>query len=279
MKSTKHTVLALEFPLSATDLKKSTFNHSYWEKNADKFHTSHSVSWQDINMINLEISHISKYIKEKNLVLDAGCSNGYTTFEIAKRKNISLKAFDYSLKSIDYALKEQKKKDKQKKISFYHGNILNINEPNNTFDVAYTIRVIINLLTWQQQKKAIKEMHRVLKPGGLFLMSEAFQGSLKRLNALRALNNMNPLVMHDFNLYLKEEKVEKFVKPYFDIITIEKFSSIYYVASRFMRYLTVRKKDKDSFVNPFNSLFTDYEETDQSGDFGIQKLYVLKKKK
>ena len=53
MKKTKQDLLALEYKLTDKDLKKSTFNHSYWEKNAQKFQTSHAVSWGDINIINL----------------------------------------------------------------------------------------------------------------------------------------------------------------------------------------------------------------------------------
>ena len=272
------TDLGLNQNIDKTEVKKLEFNHKYWEKNAEKFKTDHSVSWGDINMINLEIKNILDYLKTGDLVLDAGCSNGYTTFEIAKDKKIKIRAFDYSKKSIDYAIKSQKKKDKDNKISFYHGNILNIEEEDNKFDKVYTVRVLINLLSWVLQKKAILEMHRVLKPGGLFLVSEAFSGSLQNINKLRALANLKPLVMHDFNLYLKEDQFEKFVTKYFEIVEVRKFSSIYYAASRFLRYLTMTNKDKDSFVNSFNNFFMDFKETENSGDFGIQKLYILKKK-
>lgn len=109
-------------------------------------------------------------------------------------------------------------------------------------------------------------------------MSEAFSGSLKKLNALRALAGMLPLTSHDFNLYLREEKLEKFIKPYFNIVAIKKFSSIYYAASRFLRYLTMKPGEKDSYDNEINNLFSKYTESENSGDFGLQKLYVLKKK-
>ena len=260
------------------DMEKISFNHSYWESNAEKFKTDHTVSWGDINMINLEVRNISKYVRDGDFVLDAGCSNGFSTFKVADKKNIKVRAFDYSKKSIDYALVMQKEQDGKKKIEFYHANILDIPEKGNTFDKAYTIRVVINLLSWELQKQAILEVHRILKPGGLYIMSEAFVGGLKNINDLRKMAGMSPLTVHDFNLYLEEEKVENFVKGYFDILEIKKFSSIYYVASRFLRYLTMKKGEKDSFINEINNMFAKYDETESSGDFGVQKIYVLRKK-
>jgi len=61
-------------------------------------------------------------------------------------------------------------------------------------------------------------------------------------------------------------------------VAIKKFSSIYYIASRFLRYLTLKPGEKDSYDNEINNLFSKYSETENSGDFGLQKLYVLKKK-
>lgn len=271
--------LGLAKDLKKDDLEKMKFNHSYWEKSAQKNKYLHSASWGDINVINLEIKNVSKYIEGGDYVLDVGCSNGYSTFEIAKNKKIKIKAFDYSNKSIDYALRKNKKYLNGSQITFYHANLLNIPEPNNLFDKVYTIRVIINLLSWDLQKKSILEIHRVLKPGGLYLMSEAFSGSLKKINILRREANLSELIMHDFNLYLEEKKLERFLSKYFYIVKIEKFSSIYYAASRFLRYLTIKNAERDSFINNFNNFFKDFEETESSGDFGVQKLYILKKKK
>lgn len=270
--------LALESNFKKSDLEKLSLNYAFWESSAKKFKTSHEASWGDINMINLEISNILQHIDDGDFVLDAGCSNGFSTFEIAARKKIKIRAFDYSEKSIQYAQQAKKVKDKKNKTAFYHGNILNINEPDNTFDKVYTIRVIINLLSWKLQKKAILEMHRVLKRGGLYLMSEAFMGGFKNINKLREFANLSSLTIHDFNLYIEEKRLEKFVQDYFKILAIKKFSSIYYIASRFLRYLIMKKTDRDSYVNEINNFFASYPETENSGDFGIQKLYVLKKK-
>lgn len=270
--------LALNKKLDRDTLKKIEFNHSYWEKNAKKYKEDHTVSWGDRYIIELEIKNIAPYLKKGDLVLDAGSSNGYSTFELSKDKDIKIRAFDFSKRSIFFANKSKRLKDKKNKVEFYHANILEIPEKNNTFDKAYTIRVIINLLTWELQKQAILEMHRILKPKGLYLMSEAFIGSLKNINSLRKMAGLEPLVVHDFNLYLEEKKLEKFLSKYFDILEIRKFSSIYYAGSRFFRYLTLSKKDKDNFINPTNKFFSQFSETKESGDFGIQKLYVLRKK-
>lgn len=272
------TKLALKKSISSSENKKMLFNHSFWESKAQKYKTTHDVTWGDINMLNLEIKNVSKFITKKDLVLDAGCSNGYSTFEIAKKTQAKTRAFDYSQESIKNAIKAQKTKDKKRRIYFYHGNILNIDEQSNTFDKVYAIRVLVNLLSWRLQKQAILEMHRVLKKGGLYLLSEAFFGSMQNLNKLRAAAELPPLKEFDFNLFLREERFENFVKKYFDIIEIRKFSSIYYAASRFIRYLTQNKKMKDSFVNEINNYFAKFDETDSSGDFGINKLYVLRKK-
>jgi len=270
--------LSLKLDLDNSDLNKLNFNRIFWEERAAKFKTKNDVSWSDVFAISLEIRNILEYIKDGKKVLDVGCSNGYSTFEIAKQRNISVQAFDYSKKSIRQAIKAQPVQDKKKRINFYHANALEIPEENGQFDIVYTIRVLINLLSWKLQKKAIMEIHRVLKPGGLYLMSEAFMGSLNNLNSLRRLADMPPLEVHEFNLYLEEKKLEKFLSSHFDIIDIKKFSSIYYVGSRFMRYLTLNNNDNDDYINPVNKFAAQFEETEHSGDFGVQKLYVLRKK-
>ncbi len=278
MKKNKRSRIYLNNEIGRDELEKMLSNHAFWENSAERFASSSKVSWGDRNAMKLEIGNISGYIVHGDLVLDAGCSNGFSTFEIAKDKDIRIRAFDYSEKAIRIARGEQPAKDPHGKITFYCGNILNIGEKDAVFDAAYTIRVLINLPTWERQKEAILEIHRVLKRGGLYLMSEAFSGSLKKLNTLRGMASMKPLGVHEFNLYLEEQKLESFVKRHFDVVAIKRFSSAYYVASRFLRYLTMEKGDEDSYDNEINNLFVKYPETSNSGDFGIQKLYVLKRK-
>lgn len=270
--------LAPETRIDDSEMEKMLHNHAHWEEKAKKFKASSDVSWEDKLMMALEIKAITKHLDPDTLVLDAGCSNGASTFKIAEQTRASVRAFDYSAGAITIAGEQQPLKDPDGRISFRQGNILNIDEPDNQFDAAYTIRVIINLTSWRLQQQAIREVQRVLKPGGIYLMSEAFKGSLANLNALRSLAGLATLNEPDFNLYLKETDLETFVEPHFKIEAIRRFSSIYYVGSRFFRYLTMNPGDQDSFDNAVNRYFAAFEETANAGDFGIQKLYILRKR-
>jgi len=263
---------------SEDELKFMQDNHAHWDNSAEKYGYSHEVSWGDINMMRMEVNNIVNYITDGSLVLDAGCSNGFSTFAINEKRDIKIEAFDYSEKSLTLAKEIQPRKDPEGKITFSLGDLLNINHADNAFDFAYSIRTLINLPSWNAQKQAIKELYRVVKKDQYYLMSEAFTGGLKNVNDLRATANLPPLKTHYFNVYLNESDLESFLQPYFDIIEIKRFSSIYYVASRFLRYLTMEKGEKDSFVNEINDMFAKIPETENSGDFGIQKLYVLRAK-
>ena len=256
-------------------LKKNLF---FWEQRAKKFGTSYQVSWGDQLMVEQEIATMRAHLPKSGHILDAGCSNGFSTFAIARNSRRRVTAFDVSPQAIRLARKKQPVNDRKQLVDFGVGDILTINQPDHTFDAAYTIRVLINLPSWNLQQQAIREIWRVLRPGGHYLLSEAFVGGLKNLNQARQLANLPPLTAPTFNRYLNERILEKFVRRYFSIVSIQKFSSIYYLGSRFLRYLVKDESEPDTYLNPINMYFAELEKKHDSGDFGAQKLYVLEKR-
>ena len=58
------------------------------------------------------------------------------------------------------------------KVEFKTGNILSIPFPDSSFDVVTCSSVVNNLHTASEKLNALKEIFRVLKPGGAFLMME-----------------------------------------------------------------------------------------------------------
>ncbi|MEG1393175.1 MAG: methyltransferase domain-containing protein [Christensenellaceae bacterium] len=256
----------------------SDFIKDFWNSNAQKYKNSHQVSWGDENAIKLETQNIASFIKDGDRVLDVGCANGFAAIMQCSAHNLSsMTGIDFSENMIAYAQQNKQSCDFTELLNFEVGDVRDLQFADNTFDVVYTTRVIINLPNWQEQMTGLSECIRVAKPGGKIVFSEAFWEPLTRLNALRALGGLSPLYEHDFNRYLKQPRMEKFLLDggyHFEHID---FSSIYYIGSRFLRELVTDFESFEGFSNPINKDFYEMEQKYSGGNFGIQQAYVVTK--
>jgi ubiquinone/menaquinone biosynthesis C-methylase UbiE len=251
----------------------------FWSSQADKFGTSHEASWGDSYAINLEIQTIGQYIQEGDTVLDVGCANGYSTLYHLDKNVSSIIGVDFSEAMIREAQKNKVERGSPDNVSFEVGDIRNLRFENDTFDVVYTTRTLINLPTWHEQKRGISECIRVCKVGGKVIFSEAFWEPLVLLNSLRTLKSLPPLVEHDFNRYLKQKSLSEFLVSMEYQFEVVDFSSIYYLGSRFLRELVTNPEDYPGYSNPINQIFYDIERNYSGGGFGIQQAYVIQKEK
>ena len=252
--------------------------NEYWESQGQVYGDSHWASWGDNWMIDLEIETIAKYINNGDRVLDIGCANGYSTFRQAESHQLaSITGVDFAVNMLAAANKTKKDNGLGDEISFGEGDVRSLDFPDNTFDIAYTTRVLINLPTWEQQMRGLAECIRVVKPGGTILLSEGFWEPLMLLNALRSLKNLPMLVEHDFNRYLKLSVLEAHLKKLGLCYQIEDFSSIYYLGSRFLRELVTDPTAYPGFSNPINKLFFEIEKQFSGGGMGIQQAIIIKK--
>ncbi len=255
-------------------------NHikEYWELQARNHGSSHWASWGDEWMINLEIETISKYLKHEDCVLDIGCGNGYSTLKQAQLHKLKkIFGVDFATNMVTEAEKSKQYSSWDCEIEFELGDIRSLRYADNTFDVVYTTRVLINLPTWNQQMAGISECIRVAKKGGLIILSEGFWEPLVTLNAIRLLKNLPPLVEHDFNRYLKMCELEKFLNNLGLSYIVNDFSSIYYLGSRFLRELVTDPSAYPGFTNPINEIFFDIQKKFSGGGVGIQQAFVITK--
>lgn len=254
----------------------SDFIKTFWEGQATKFKGSHAASWGDSYAISLEVESIAKYIKAGDVVLDVGCSNGHATLAMLQKKPAKIHGVDYAESMIVYA-NENKKELHADNAFFDVGDIRKLDFDDNSFDVVYTTRVLINLPNWEDQILGIDECIRVTKPGGTIIFSEAFWEPLVLLNSLRALKQLPPLVEHDFNRYIKKTKMEELMNKKGLKWKVEEFSSIYYLGSRFLRELVTNPSDYPGYTNPVNKIFYEIEKEFSGGGFGIQQAYIIQK--
>jgi ubiquinone/menaquinone biosynthesis C-methylase UbiE len=250
----------------------------FWESQGQTHGESHWASWGDNWIINLEIDTIAKLIQDGDRVLDIGCANGYSTFRQWELHNLkSITGIDFSSNMIKAALETKRSKGLSDSINFYEGDIMQLQFSDNTFDVAYTTRVLINLPTWDQQMQGIAECIRVVKPNGVIILSEGFWEPLVLLNAIRSLARLPPLVEHDFNRYLKIFRLEEYLNKLELNYSIDDFSSIYYIGSRFLRELVTDADAYPGFSNPINKIFYEIEKEFSGGGFGIQQAVIIRK--
>lgn len=106
---------------------------------------------------------VEKEISETDEVLECACGTGLLSGIIAKRCK-SLIATDFSVKMLE---KARKKHSAYTNIEFREGNILQIEYPNEKFDVVVAANVI-HLL--DEPYKALAELDRVCRKGGKIII-------------------------------------------------------------------------------------------------------------
>lgn len=236
----------------------------------------------DFNLREVEIEHISHFLKDKQKILDLGCGNGYSTLIYASKFKSDFLGLDYSKPMINAAKQLSKKIKTKGNVKFEECDVLNVKLPEKEFDVVVTQRLLINLQSKQAQKKILNKIHSCLKPKGMYLMCEATSEGLDRLNQVRRVVGLTPIPntsKHNFwSLKLKERKMEQFLENKFSIKKIQTFG-IYFLISRVVYPLLIKPK-KPKYNAKINYAAKELEKTlkNNSLDIGHQRLFVLKKK-
>jgi ubiquinone/menaquinone biosynthesis C-methylase UbiE len=85
------------------------------------------------------------------------------------------------------------------------GDIRSTSYPSACFDVVYTERCLINILDWGEQKQALDEIARILKPSGYYLMIECFTDGLENNNKARKEMGLDEIEPAYHNKYFEKD--------------------------------------------------------------------------
>lgn len=103
-------------------------------------------------------------------VLDVGCGPGTITISLAKYvAQGSVVGVDFSSEVVDQARKRLGDSWAPKNVSFEAGSVYELPFAEDTFDVVYAHQMLLHL---EDAPKALREMRRVCKPGGLVACRE-----------------------------------------------------------------------------------------------------------
>jgi len=121
------------------------------------------------NSIQSEIAY--NLIPKSNKILEIGCSSGYFSQRLLN-KGREVYGIDINKKDIEEA------KKKFRKINFFVGKAEKLPFSDNSFDVV----VMLETLEHVDEKKAVKEAYRVLRPKGLVILSFPNKGMFSFLD-------------------------------------------------------------------------------------------------
>ena len=100
--------------------------------------------------------------------LEAGCGGGRLVLDLQRRGFRSLHGFDYLAEFVEIA----RSRDVRKNIDFQVQNAIRLDYPDCSFDQAiYVQQVLCFLEDPEDRRRAVQEIHRVLRPGGVALIS------------------------------------------------------------------------------------------------------------
>lgn len=194
------------------------------------------------------LEHINRYIfasqfSKNKVVLDIACGSGYGSDLLLKSGAKQVFGVDISKEAVGYCIE----KYSHKNLSFLVGDVRNVPIENNKIDLLVSFETIEHV-NEEDQKIFINEIRRVLKPGGILLMSTP------NISAFRAERE------NDFHLK------ELTVSEYRNILHSKfKFNKIYYQDSLESNYIL--NKEETTNVNYF-----------LNGNVNTSKIEALKTK-
>ncbi|MCP4708250.1 MAG: class I SAM-dependent methyltransferase, partial [Planctomycetes bacterium] len=162
----------------------STAVQDYWEDPATK-------SIIDINLHELEMGSVCRYLQAQDRLLDFGCGDGRATVRYAGqvRECVGVERSQF--------LREQALENAAgsglTNIQIVEGDLLSPQESLGLYDVAVTQRMLINLISWEDQQRGLINIHRLLKPGGRYIMIENTNDGFSSLNDMRRAVGLSPI--------------------------------------------------------------------------------------
>ncbi|HEV3176227.1 MAG TPA: class I SAM-dependent methyltransferase [Stellaceae bacterium] len=161
---------------------------------------------------------IERHLSGGDRLLDVGCGDGASTLRFAGRVREAV-GIDY----IDTFVSRASAASAQRGIGnvrFRQASVLDLSElrrAEGVFDVAVSIRCLINLPEVAQQAKGIAEIAASVRSGGCYLASEGWEEGMRGLNRLREAAGLPAIKTVSYNLLLPRAVFEAEAKQHFEI--------------------------------------------------------------
>lgn len=212
----------------------------------------------DFNLREVEIDYLARWMRDGQRVLDVGCGTGYTVLRHAAMFDAAFSGIDFVPEMVEHARLLAAEFETKKRVDFRVGDVTRLEESDGSFDVVVSERCLLNLPTRNDQWRAIGEIARVLRPGGLYLMLEGTLQGLQRLNDVRSRFGLDPIPDADprynwfSNKFDEDEMLPVALRSFRKLVQIQRFG-MYYLISRVIHPLLARP-DQPKYDAPINTI-------------------------
>ncbi|MBU0612771.1 class I SAM-dependent methyltransferase [Patescibacteria group bacterium] len=213
-----------------------------------------------------EFSDFEKFLKTGVSVLDVGCGNG-RLLHFLNRYRVKYVGIDVSSKLLKIAkqLVDEKICTSITSHSFIEASAEKLPFADRTFDIAFAIASLYHIPSKELRQRSINEISRVLKPGGVFIMT--YWNMWERSRRTLIYNNITDKLVGKSNL------------DFFDANKPWKNPKGQVLAERFCHAFTLREIERLSKKSSFRTVDKYYMKKGQKSNskYGFNGVYIGKK--
>lgn len=193
---------------------KATKERSFYPPKNIKYIVYNSAIWKNL---------LSEVANKNARIVDLGCGGGTLLYNLKKLGYKQLYAFD---------LKNFIPNGYIKDIKYRQGDVLNTKYPNNYFNAVTCTQVLEHV----DDSKLIKEIFRILRPGGIAFISSVYKKKwawyfYKNATGQRVLEHSH---LREYN---SKDQFQKLFKKKFQILSFSLKPFLFPVIDPFLRYL------------------------------------------
>lgn len=219
---------------------------------------------------------LDRIAEPEDSLLEIGCGNGLLLANLAARyPGLRLTGIDYTPAMVDLARSRALPSARIER-----GDITNLQFSPDSFDLLVSERVIINVLSREDQAKAFAEASRILKPGGHFICIEGFVSPLRQLNEARREFCLPPIPMPTVNRWFEDEDFAEYIKDKFDVIRASDLPPPNFLSSHYFMTRVFHDAIRPAEGKLRNTHFAKFfaEVLPPVGDYGPVKLFLLRRR-
>lgn len=239
----------------------------------------------ELDCLSRNINEIASKFGDTPRILEIGCGNGYNLIYLAKIfKHLNFDGIDFINEMICAAnsnLTDHNIPENQ--ISFQQGNILNPINRNYKYDLAFSVRCLINLDNEKNLAIALNNISNSIKPNGFLMTLENSEENHKNQNFLRSLIGLPNRNQAEFNRFISNNTLEKILFDLgFELIKTENFIDLHDIVLYILTPMI--NNGEIDYSNPIVqaaanlNIALSSQNINLSGSFGQNKMHLFRKK-